>query len=86
MPQKIKKLSPYSAALNQRAFARVQHIMAKHKLNQKQVAALLGVTPTTVTYWRQDKVRCPDNAAELLTSLLETLGPESLKRLSHEAL
>jgi DNA-binding transcriptional regulator YiaG len=59
--------------------------MRTYNLKQAEVARLLGVSKTTVTYWFQDRLRCPDNAAELLRSMCETISPEYLERLKHGA-
>lgn len=81
MPQKIKALSLHSADRNQRTLKHLRRVMRAYSLRQAEVARLLGVSRTTVTYWFQDKVRCPDNAADLLRSMCETISPEYLKRL-----
>lgn len=85
MPRNIKQLEPLYSDQNQRTLKRLRRVMGAYDLKQAEVARLLGVSKTTVTYWFQDRLRCPDNAPELLRSMCETISPEYLKRLKHGA-
>lgn len=83
MPQKIKHLSPLSLAQHQHSLKRLRHCMDQYNLTQAEVAKLLGYSRTTITYWFQNKVRCPDNVTDLLRVILETVSPEYLERLKN---